>query len=218
MNWAKMRLAPWLDTRAKFVAGVPRGGSLLDIGSSDGETLRHFFELRPDLRFHSTDLAGMPENYPTGCRFHRGDIEKDRLPWPDASMSAITCMHLVEHLNDLTLLLAEVSRLLMPGGRAYFETPHPKTVDLPRIRDKWEGAFTMNFFDDPTHTKPVPIAMLAEKARAAGLEPVRSGISRNLMFAASHLIYRFARPSRAKFTAQVHWIGWSAYLILRKPG
>jgi hypothetical protein len=37
-------------------------------------------------------------------------------------------MHLVEHLDDLSLLLVEIARLLKPGGRVYFETPHPKTV------------------------------------------------------------------------------------------
>jgi hypothetical protein len=60
MNWARLRYASWLDTRAGFVAATPRGGSLLDLGSSDGETLGHFAELRPDLKFFATDLAGRP--------------------------------------------------------------------------------------------------------------------------------------------------------------
>src|SRR5579872_3242401 len=98
MNWTWLRHAPWLDTRAGFVARAPRSGTLLDLGSSDGETLRHIAELRPDLRLHAVDLAGSPENYPAACKFHRANLELDRLPWPDASIAAITCMHLVEHL------------------------------------------------------------------------------------------------------------------------
>ena len=39
MNWKYLRWFPGLDTRAGFVARVPQGGTLLDMGSSDGETL-----------------------------------------------------------------------------------------------------------------------------------------------------------------------------------
>jgi SAM-dependent methyltransferase len=218
MNWAKLRLAPWLDTRAKFVARTARGGNLLDLGSADGETLRHIAELRPDLHLFATDLEGKPENYPDGCEFHRGDLQVEKLPWADSCMSTITCLHLVEHLRETRFLLGEVKRLLQPGGEAYIETPHPKTVDLPSAKTNGVSAFTLNFYDDSTHVKVVDLNELANEARAAGLEIVRTGVSRNWLFAASHLIYRFAPASRQKYTAQVHWIGWSAYLIVRRPG
>jgi SAM-dependent methyltransferase len=199
------------------VAGTPRAATLLDLGSSDGETLRHIAELRPDLQLYSTDIDGTPENYPPGCRFHRCDLECERLPWPDASMSAVTCMHLVEHIKSFTHLMKEATRLLRPGGRVYFETPHPKTTGLPSLRGEGSTSFTMNFYDDPTHLKPVPLADLAASARSEGLEIVSSGISRNWLFAASHLWYQFLPPSRRKFTARVHWLGWSSYLIARRP-
>ena len=63
MNWTYLRPCAWVDTRARFVAGTPPGGALLDLGSSDGETLGHIAELRPDLRLFAADLAGTPENY-----------------------------------------------------------------------------------------------------------------------------------------------------------
>jgi SAM-dependent methyltransferase len=217
MNWARLRPAPWLDTRAGFVARAPQAAALLDLGSSDGETLRHIAELRPDLRLFAADIAGSPANYPANCQFQRADFERDRLPWPDSSMTAITCMHLVEHLNDLTLLIQEVKRLLKPGGLAYFETPHPRTLILSSPRGRAAGTFTLNFYDDPTHIRPVAIGALAQRARNEGLEPVASGTSRNWLFAASHLLYQFLPASRQKYTARVHWLGWSAYLILHRP-
>ena len=73
MNWIYLRRCAWLDTRARFVAGTPSGGSLLDLGSSDGQTLGHIAELRPDLRFFAADLAGTPEHYPVSCQFQRAD-------------------------------------------------------------------------------------------------------------------------------------------------
>ena len=217
MNWAHMRNFPWLDTRAQFVAGTPKGGTLLDIGSSDGETLGHIHELRPDLRLFSVDIAGHPEKYPAGCEYRRADLERDALPWPDRSMDAVSCMHLVEHLQDLNLLLSEVSRVLKPGGRAYFETPHPKTVALPSPPGGYAGSFTLNFYDDPTHVRLVGIGALAQQLRRTGLSISDSGTSRSWLFAAAWPALMFAPPSRKKFTARVHWLGWSAYLIAYRP-
>ncbi|MCU0788620.1 MAG: class I SAM-dependent methyltransferase [Verrucomicrobia bacterium] len=213
MNWACLRFAPWLDTRARFVSRVPRGGQLLDLGSSDGETLNHIAQLRPDLRLRSVDLEGAPGHYPKGCEFARANLETDRLPWPDASVDAVTCMHLVEHLQVLETLFAEVARLLKPGGAAYFETPHPKTVDWPSAK----GHFTLNFHDDPTHVAPVPTERLAAAARAVGLKPSPPGISRNWLFAAAWPLLFFAPASRKRFTARIHWGGWSACLTMEKP-
>ncbi len=217
MNWAYLRWFPFLDTRAGFVAKIPRNGSLLDLGSSDGETLRHFAELRPDLRLHAADLAGRPEAYPPNCQFHRADLEQDRLPWPDSSMDAVTCMHLLEHLRDQSLLLREVVRLLKPGGQVYFETPHPKSLTLSSPRGRAAGTFTLNFYDDPTHVRLVTMGLLAQQVRQAGLEVVESGVSRNWLFASAHLIFVFLPPCRKKFTARVHWLGWSACLIAQRP-
>ena len=213
MNWHLLRKCAWIDTRAQFVSQTPAGGRLLDIGASDGETLNHFAELRPDLDFCATDIAGSPENYPVGTEFHRGDLEKETLPWPANFFDAVTCMHVVEHLRDHALLFSEVSRVLKPEGRIYFETPHPKTLKLPSAK----GKFTLNFFDDPTHIEIVTVERLAELSSASGLRVVRRGVSRNLLFAGAYPFYFFRAPSRQRFTALTHWLGWSAFLIAQKP-
>jgi SAM-dependent methyltransferase len=213
MNWLWLRSFPGLDTRARFVAQTPRQGKLLDLGSSDGETLNHIAELRPDLRLCSADKFGHPEKYPPRCEFHRLDFTQDRLPWPDHSLDAITCMHVIEHLENLKNLLAEITRLLKPGGRVYFETPHPKTVHLPSAA----GKFTLNFYDDSTHVRVVTMEELATQVSATNLRVAATGTSRNWVFAAAHPFLSLFPESRKKYTARVHWIGWSAYLIARQP-
>lgn len=127
------------------------------------------------------------------------------------------CMQLVEHLNDLTLLMQEAARLLKPGGRFYVETPHPKSLTLPSLREKSDVAFTLNFYDDPSHLKLVSVGELAQEVRRLGMEVSATGTSRNWLFATSHLFYFFMPPSRKKYTAWIHWLGWSAYLIARRP-
>lgn len=213
MNWLWLRPCPWLDTRARFVARTPRGGRLLDLGASDGETLRHFAELRPDLHLSAADKFGQPDQYPAGCEFQPVDFESQPLPWAAASFDAATCMHVVEHLRDVRQLVRDVARVLKPGGRAYFETPHPKTLNLPSAA----GRFTLNFHDDPTHVRLVTAEELARAATEAGLQVERTGTSRNWLFAAVHPLYCLRPESRKKFTARVHWLGWSAYLVARRP-
>ena len=213
MNWLCLRPWPWLDTRARFVARVPRNGRLLDLGSSDGETLGHIAQLRPDLRLGAADKFGQPENYPSGCEFHRADFEREPLPWPDASLDAVTCMHVVEHLGDLKNLFREITRVLKSGGRVYFETPHPRTLTLPSAA----GKFTLNFYDDPTHAQLVTVGDLARQADADGLVVEATGTSRNWLFAAAHPVFFLLPASRKSFTARVHWLGWSAYLVAQRP-
>ena len=218
MNWKYLRKAPWLDSRALYIARTPVGGTLLDIGSSDGETLRHISELRPDLHLFATDISGRPDACPEGCRFARADIEKETLPWEDGSMDTITCMQVVEHLHDPGSLFREVSRLLKPGGLLFIETPHPKTTSLTSLSGRSTGTFTMNFYDDPTHTRPVSTGRLAHYCRDRGMDICASGTSRNYLIAAAHLLYAFRRPSYRKFTAKAHWLGWSSYLTATMPG
>ena len=217
MNWKHLRIFPRIDTRAHFLASVPKNGHLLDVGSSDGETLRHFQEMRPDLQFYATDIAGNPDNYPKDCHYHEGDLNQDPLPWEANSLDAISCMHLIEHLDDLTLFLAEVGRLLKPGGRAYFETPHPKTLTVPSASGAVAGTFTLNFYDDLTHTRIVSMGALAQQLRRNKLTIHNSGTSRNWLFALAYPFFSLLPPSRQKFTSKIHFIGWSAYLIAEKP-
>jgi hypothetical protein len=86
------------------------------------------------------------------------------------------------------------------------------------LRGAAAGTFTLNFWDDPTHVKLVAMDELAQGLRGEGLEILASGISRNWLFAASYPVFWFLPASRKKFTARIHWLGWSAFLIARRRG
>jgi len=55
--------------------------------------------------------------------FVQGDAES--LPFPDASIDAITCFEGIEHFFDPEAHLAEVARTLKPEGTYFVSTPHP---------------------------------------------------------------------------------------------
>ena len=218
MNWSYLKPFPWLDRRASFVAAIPHGGVLLDLGTAEGETLRHIAELRPDLKLIATDIAGVPRGYPEGSVFHQVNLETDPLPVADASVDAVTSFHLVEHLREVLPLMHQVKRVLRPGGAAFFETPHPRSLTIGSVNGRMTGRFTMNFYDDLTHVRLVPTGALAQLAVQSGLEVCRTGVSRNWLFAASWPFFWFMPASRQKLTARLHWLGWSAFLEARRPG
>jgi hypothetical protein len=73
---------------------------------------------------------------------------------------------------------------------------------------------TVNFYDDKTHVRPVPVSEMKDAAARSGLSPVDSGISRNWLFAASFpLLFVLRNKSRGRYVAQLHWVGWSAFLV-----
>jgi SAM-dependent methyltransferase len=217
VNWKLWRLTPWLDTRAAFVASVPRGGGLLDLGTSDGSTLSHFRELRPDLKLAAVDLKPSM-GLPSGTAFQRADLERDRMQWPDSSFDAVTCMHLVEHLRSHANLFSETARVLKRAGRFYVETPSPMSLITPSAKGPAGKTVTMNFFDDATHVGIVPFAALSKLATGAGLTVVRNGVSRNWLFAIAYpFLLIFAPRSRKRWVAKLHWSGWSHYVIAEKP-
>jgi len=126
-------------------------------------------------------------------------------------------MHVVEHLHTLTNLWREIRRLLKPGGRAYIETPGLQSVTTPSAPESLRGKITLNFYDDPTHIRPVPITSLVALARDNGLFVSRTGHSRNWLFAVAYPFFSLLLPSRKRYVAKLHWLGWSVYLIAEKP-
>lgn len=213
MNWRTIRACPWIDTRARFVANIPANGTLLDLGSSDGETLRHMAELRPDIRFTAADIHPQDSScYPSGSAVVSLDVTKDSFPWLESSFDAVSCFQLVEHLTDIDHLLKEACRVLKPRSCLLIETPQPWTIDLPAMK----GAFTYNFYDDPTHIRVWTAEEIALRAAQSGFHVVKSGVSRNILFALSWPLYALMPFSRKKMTAKIHWMGWSGYVLLMK--
>lgn len=216
MNWRYWRAIPWIDTRARFVAKTPRSGRLLDLGTSDGSTLHHFSELRPDLSFSAVDLK-RPASLPAGVEFSEVNLEKDTFPWPDGHFDSITCMHLVEHLTSASHLWRECARVLKPGGRIYVETPGPLSLTAASVTGPAAGSVTMNFHDDPTHTSLVTTGQMRRDAEAAGLRADAEGESRNLLFVLAYPFLALLRAdTRERYVAKLHWMGWSHYLTASK--
>ncbi|APX11505.1 bifunctional 2-polyprenyl-6-hydroxyphenol methylase/3-demethylubiquinol 3-O-methyltransferase UbiG [Tateyamaria omphalii] len=58
----------------------------------------------------------------TGKNIHYEIGVGEDLPYPDASFDAVACVDVLEHVADLSQVLAEVARVLRPSGMFLFDT------------------------------------------------------------------------------------------------
>jgi SAM-dependent methyltransferase len=76
-------------------------------------------------------LARAREKLPS-VDFRHGDLTS--LPLPDASVSGAVCALALSHLPDLRPAVAELARVLRPGGRLVISNPHPFATGIQRWR------------------------------------------------------------------------------------
>jgi SAM-dependent methyltransferase len=100
-------------------------GALLEIGCGAGRNLRAFRRYRPDLVLHGVDLSqiALDEARRAGGRitYTRGDAL--HLPYPDRSFDIVVLFDLLEHVPDVGRAVAEIARVLKPGGRFHGFVP-----------------------------------------------------------------------------------------------
>ena len=59
------------------------------------------------------------------CALELFDAEKDRFPYDDGYFSTVLCCELVEHLTEDPMhMMAEINRILRPGGHLVLTTPN----------------------------------------------------------------------------------------------
>ncbi len=135
---------------------------VLDLGCGRGELLGLLREQGIEATGVEADpaLAGAARR--RGLRVVEGDVLEVLLRLGDASTGAVAAIHLLEHLpaGRLLKVLAEVRRVLKPGGLVLAECPNPGSLRV--------GAD--EFWSDPTHVRPLPPRLLELFFNASGFE------------------------------------------------
>jgi SAM-dependent methyltransferase len=139
-GWASPAGRRRADRRGALFAagtGIGPGRRVLELGCGTGEFTRRV--ARPGAELIALDLS--PEllekarsKVGAGARFVRGDATV--LPFPAASFDAVYGCSILHHL-DVEAALAEVRRVLRPGGRCVFSEPNllnPQVFVMFRLR------------------------------------------------------------------------------------
>lgn len=93
-------------------------GRVLDVGCGAGNISKVIKQQRPDLEVFGVDISRRAteaaEEDPQGVRFEIGSVKN--LPFEDRSFEAVLVFDLLEHLEEPRQALAEIRRVLKPGG------------------------------------------------------------------------------------------------------
>lgn len=139
-SYAASRTRPWPDV-LDFVAALPPRSSVLDLGCGHGRHVRPLAAAGHGVvgldfsRRLLTIGRGTPPGPETRSLVEWILGEATALPFHDSSFDAATCVAVLHHLpsrDDRHAALAELRRVLRPGGRALFSV---WARDDPYLRD-----------------------------------------------------------------------------------
>ena len=122
----------------RLIPDTSRAGRVLDLGC--GERARFLLTIQFAEKYGVDRVAGVGGHVSSnGITRFDCDIERaDRLPFPDGHFDVITMLAVFEHIEPerLVALVAEIRRLLKPGGTYILTTPAVWTDGLLRVMAK----------------------------------------------------------------------------------
>jgi len=115
--------------RYRWAAAAVAGRDVLDAGCGEGYGSRLLAELGGARRCVGIDIdertiAAARDAYGNGAtlEFEAGDVT--RLPFEDKSFDVITCFETIEHVAAQSNAVAELARVLRPGGMLLISSPN----------------------------------------------------------------------------------------------
>ena len=151
-----------LDHYLEALETVP---PVLDLGCGRGELLLLLREAGVEAAGIEGDAAVADAARRRGLDVVVGDVLEMLRSRPDGSCGAVTAIHLFEHLEPAILLdvIAEIRRVLRPGGMVIAESPNPHSLRV--------GASL--YWVDPTHRRPLMPETLELYLTTSGFEVER---------------------------------------------
>ena len=156
----------------------------LDIGAGRGQLIS-LLKQRIDADSQACDFH--VENFAVaGVPLAKVNIDKEPLPYPDASFDAVTCSEVVEHVENPRRLMREAWRVLRPGGVLVMTTPNVLNA-VSRVRYLVSGFANLfgplpakndKLYSTGGHITPLPYFYLAHALLDADFGDVELAIDR----------------------------------------
>lgn len=136
--------SPWTNSKNGIVVKWTLGHSdkkekILDVGTGEGRLLNSLKENGFNNLF-GVDI----DNYlleSSSIEFHKVDVSNEKLPYPDAFFEKITCLGILEHVENPFNMMREVTRVLKEEGILFVTSPN-----IHSYLDKFLFLFTGNLF------------------------------------------------------------------------
>jgi SAM-dependent methyltransferase len=189
--------------------------ALLDFGCGRGGWIPVLERAFPEAELTGIDISGTAiqtaEREFPGHRFTRFD--GGRAPLPDGSVQLVFSYHVLEHVLDLEVAVAEIARVLTPGGQACVIFPCGNAGSLEERLvglgdggvDEASGRF---FYEDPGHLRRLTSDATRAAFARAGLTLIRAWYGNQLWGAVEFLgrvgsgvTGELCRPGRARTPA-----------------
>lgn len=128
-EYSEERVYPRLMRVANFLNNIYHPKSILDVGCAKGFLVKAFLELGiKDVRGIDVSKYAIGQvSAEVRKKLQVVDVEKERIPFPDASFELIAALDLIEHLVNPKKALQEIYRVLKPGGKVCVTTPSPRS-------------------------------------------------------------------------------------------
>lgn len=108
---------------------------MLEVGTGSGG-IAHYFGTHPSLRC-IVDAVDVVDNRQVSEGYRYLQVEGTGLPFADGDFDVVLSNHVIEHVGDFEAQrrhLAELKRVLKPGGRGYLAVPNRWMLMEPHYR------------------------------------------------------------------------------------
>jgi SAM-dependent methyltransferase len=176
-----------------FRAAIGTGRRVLDLGCRSGALTRHFLDGNSVVGL-DVDAAALEKAAALGIEPVQANVEEP-LPFEDGSFDAIVAGELFEHLRFPDELVAEIRRVLRPGGVLVGSVPNAF-----RLQSRLRFLRGRPPEDDPTHLRMFSAAAIRELLAGfgdVGLAYVGGRYARlHARLLARDLVFTATKPAR----------------------
>jgi SAM-dependent methyltransferase len=189
-----------IDSDFRNLPRRPGGRRVLDVGSGSGAFLRWARSAGWDAAGVEPDPAAVTTARENGLNVHLGTAADLR---EMAAYDVVTLSHVFEHVHDPRGLLADLHRLLKPGGILWLDTPNISSLGHQTYGPHWIG------LDPPRHLIVFNFRTLRALLESSGFRIVR----RVPRFEVGRLTYAVSESIRAGVRHPLN--DWQRPLALR---
>jgi len=113
-----------VETILELLPHLSSEASLLDIGCLEGSYTRMYADKVGAGSVHGLDVSLLDQARAKGVEAVEFDLNAgEKLPYPDEHFDVVVCIESLEHIYPTDFVVAEIRRVLKPGGTAIIDVP-----------------------------------------------------------------------------------------------